>query len=615
MKSVACICFFLIFVLKRTTSTPITRTCHLPLQNETYLTFQLLYDLNWYNPDYYASENLPNEFPSTQSTTEDSASKSVDDVIAEYESKLTEAREKIKEKYLDPQIKILESEIDATHLELVNKYKEDLNNNANGNEVTFDASFSVDVQPEEPSYLENCQSEYVAQLEKNKIKAIEDFKLEVEKAIGNIKKVHERLIARFYNCLINRQNLLAKYNEEVDKKAFEILSSYKNKVENMQTRRLEYIKSTLQRLYNTGSNDQSYEGPIELYNKSLENEVLNAIKVFYDQLKEKTENLKHQYKFNLKCTFNSGITLDYDPTIEFSSVMEPYIGELYRKINFVKNFDYEWIGAEISNLQNFDSDKDKLDCLNSNDSVLNIKEKSTTFLKQLKEKVAGWKETVVEWKKNTLLVSEGKNKANFKLPKKTTKKSDISPRTADYKQYLNKRSSLWIAEQEKNYYAEIATVEKEVCEKIEAWKTKAITHVENVLTELSENENYLERVEMYKNRLEKQREEQKLFHETQLLMLSNEHKQNFNEFYSSAFGAMQFDEPIQNLRTSYFCLVDAKVEQAMSQFAEYWERVQPTLVEDYKCNLHGKVKVTVPDLELNYEWELKEPSVNVFMWR
>ena len=91
---------------------------------------------------------------------------------------------------------MLEAEIDATHSELWNKYKEDLNKIVNGNEVTFDASFSVDVQPEEPSYLENCQSEYVAQLEENKIKAIEDFKLEVEKAIGNIKKVHDKLIAR-----------------------------------------------------------------------------------------------------------------------------------------------------------------------------------------------------------------------------------------------------------------------------------------------------------------------------------------------------------------------------------------------------------------------------------
>ena len=91
---------------------------------------------------------------------------------------------------------MLESEIDATHSELVNKYKEDLSNNANENEVTFDASFSVDVKPEEPSYLENCQFEYIARLEENKMKAIEDFKLEVDKAIDNIKKVHERLIAR-----------------------------------------------------------------------------------------------------------------------------------------------------------------------------------------------------------------------------------------------------------------------------------------------------------------------------------------------------------------------------------------------------------------------------------
>jgi len=547
--------------------------------------------------------------------TEDSASKSVDDVIAEYESKLAEAREKIKEKYLDPQISMLESEIDATHSELVNKYKEDLSNIVNENEVTFDASFSVDMQPEEPSYFENCQSEYVVQLEGNKMKAIEDFKLEVEKAIGNIRKVHDKLIARFRNCMISRQNLLTKYNEEIDKKAFEILSSYKNKVDNMQTRRLEYIKSTFQRLYNTGSNDQNYEEAIEYYNKSIKKEVLNAIKEFYDQLKEKTENLKQQYKFNLKCTFNSGITLDYEPTLEFSSVVEPYIGELYRKINFVKDFDYEWIGAEFSNLQNFDSDKDKIDCMNLNDSFLNINEKSKTFLNQLKKKVAEWKETVEKWKKNTLLVSEGKNKANSKLPRETTKKSEISPRTANYKQYLNERSSLWTAEQEQNYYAEIATVEKEVCEKIEAWKTKAIVHVENILKELTENENYLERVEIYKHRLEKQREEQKLFHETQLLMLSNEHKQNFESFYSSAFGAMQFEEQLQNLRTSYFCLVDAKVERAMSQFAEYWDRVQPTLVEDYKCNLYGKVKVTVPDLELRYGWKLKEPSVNVFMWR
>jgi len=422
MKSIACISFFLIFVLKRTATTPITRSCRLPLQNETYLTFQLLYDLNWYNPDYYVSENLPNEFPSTQSMTEDSASKSVDDVIAEYESKLAEAREKIKEKYLDPQISMLESEIDATHSELVNKYKEDLSNIVNENEVTFDASFSVDMQPEEPSYFENCQSEYVVQLEGNKMKAIEDFKLEVEKAIGNIRKVHDKLIARFRNCMISRQNLLTKYNEEIDKKAFEILSSYKNKVDNMQTRRLEYIKSTFQRLYNTGSNDQNYEEAIEYYNKSIKKEVLNAIKEFYDQLKEKTENLKQQYKFNLKCTFNSGITLDYEPTLEFSSVVEPYIGELYRKINFVKDFDYEWIGAEFSNLQNFDSDKDKIDCMNLNDSFLNINEKSKTFLNQLKKKVAEWKETVEKWKKNTLLVSEGKNKANSKLPRETTKK-------------------------------------------------------------------------------------------------------------------------------------------------------------------------------------------------
>ena len=50
-----------------------------------------------------------------------------------------------------------------------------------------------------------------------------------------------------------------------------------------------------------------------------------------------------------------------------------------------------------------------------NDSVLDIKEKSTTFLDQLKKKVAEWKKTVEKWKKNMLLVSEGKNKANSKL--------------------------------------------------------------------------------------------------------------------------------------------------------------------------------------------------------
>ena len=94
---------------------------------------------------------------------------------------------------------MLESEIDATHLELVNRYKEDLNKIVHENEAITsmeDALFSVDMQPEEQSYFENCQSEYLAQLEENKIKAIEDFKLEVEKAIDNIKKVHERLIAR-----------------------------------------------------------------------------------------------------------------------------------------------------------------------------------------------------------------------------------------------------------------------------------------------------------------------------------------------------------------------------------------------------------------------------------
>ena len=78
---------------------------------------------------------------------------------------------------------------------------------------------------------------------------------------------------------------------------------------------------------------------------------------------------------------------------------------------------------------------------------------------------------------------------------------------------------MWIAEQENNFYAEIASIEDEVCEKIETWKSKAITHVESVLEELTENENYLERVGLYKKRLEKQREEQKLFHETQLLMV------------------------------------------------------------------------------------------------
>ena len=67
-----------------------------------------------------------------------------------------------------------------------------------------------------------------------------------------------------------------------------------------------------------GLNDQSYEEPIEYYKKSINKEILNAIKTFYDQLKENTENLKQQYKFNLKCTFNSGITIDYEPTLEFS---------------------------------------------------------------------------------------------------------------------------------------------------------------------------------------------------------------------------------------------------------------------------------------------------------
>ena len=53
--------------------------------------------------------------------------------------------------------------------------------------------------------------------------------------------------------------------------------------------------------------------------------------------------------------------------------------------------------------------------MNLNDSILNIKEKSTTFLNQLKEKVAGWKKEVEEWKNDMLLVSEEKYSANSEL--------------------------------------------------------------------------------------------------------------------------------------------------------------------------------------------------------
>merc|ERR1712168_29621 len=129
MKLITYVFHLVFFTLKRIRCTPITRNCHIPSQNETYMTFQLTYDLNWYNPDYYISESLPNEFPSTLLLSENKGkeNKSVDDIIADYESKLADARNEIKEKYLDPQLVVLESEIDDNHSEFVKRYKEKIN--------------------------------------------------------------------------------------------------------------------------------------------------------------------------------------------------------------------------------------------------------------------------------------------------------------------------------------------------------------------------------------------------------------------------------------------------------------------------------------------------------
>jgi len=715
MKLITYVFHLLIFTLTRIRGTPITRNCHIPLQNETYLTFKLTYDLNWYNPDYYISENLPNEFPSTLLLSENKGKekKSIDDLIAEYESKLAEARNHIKEKYLDPQLVVLESEIDETHLEFVQRYKEIINklysatssqNEFDLNQVRVvpyqdvlklktekqnnkiekiekstlvfkkpesksvpknneqdkkgvtkpktidnmvDASFSANIETEKQtsvSYLENCQVEYIALLEENKSKAIKEFHIEVEKAVSNIKIVHDHLISRFRNCLMNRQKLLTKYDEGMNKKINYMVLSYQNKLKNYQAMRTQYIKSTFERLYSSDFNDKSYEGPIDYYNCNMDYEISNAVCDFSQKLKEKSENLKLQYELNMKCSFSSGIISYSQSTFEVSSPRKKYIDELYRRINYVKNFDYKWIGAEFSNLENCSSSENKFDNLNLNDHVLRIKEKSTILLNLLKDKVAGWKVKVEEWKDNMLKKADRKqhdiselSKVNTKeiklpklIPKKTdrkqpdiselskvnTKEIELPNKKSGYQQYLSKRSKLWILEQEKQFYAEIDSREKEVCEKIETWKSIAINHVEKLQKELMNDENDLnKRVELYTNKMNIQRNEQKLFHKTQLLMLANEHKRNFDAFYSSAFGKSQFEEQIQILRTSYHRLVDTKVETAMCEFASYWDEVQPKLIENYKCKLYNNVKVTVPDLKLQYDWELKEPPVTVFMWR
>jgi len=258
------------------------------LPPQSYYCYTLPINRNWFTSRYYADFLV--EFPQKleDGTCEDEKT-DIDSQIGAYQTKLANSRSEIEEK-LNAELTPFITQIDELHLTYVNTFKKYLKN----------------IDDETSDEYKNKVAAYEAELLVIKNQAITNFTAEVTNVMARIESFHVNIIARFRSCLETRTTRIASYKSKIDERANDFVTRYRTSLENIVTKRVDFVKCVFDRLYADKTKDEDYETAITNYNNQLTAEIEQLIGEFQSKIDTSVAKLKENYRCNYKCYFQTG---------------------------------------------------------------------------------------------------------------------------------------------------------------------------------------------------------------------------------------------------------------------------------------------------------------------
>jgi len=551
--------------------------------------YNVPFNSQWCTSKYYADCLV--EFPKTVGKS--SCEESTDHLtcVSSYELKLEAARQTIKTE-LDAGLKPFTDKLDNIHATYMATLKQYLKR------------FNHDYCQEREDRI----AKYQKKLDAARNTAVTTFTDATTKAIARIKTFHDQIVKQFHNCLATRTTRLSSYNVKMDKRAVEIVAMYQTSLTAVVAKRVAFVKSVLQKIYDGVTKNKSLPVVMFKYECDLENEVTVLISDFRAKVNEAVESLKESYRCNNKCFFTTKGPSFSKKNYARPRVQFPTTPKYSYKLVGLCAFNADWNGAAYKGLRTC-TIAEKTSTGDEQIHVDEIDAKVILYKTDLARKLIQWKTQVAEWKQES---SEALiKKVTCRVPKT---KCGCGPTQAEidaFHQKLQAQARIWIDLRAQHLLAQVSALEASVSSKIASWSLIGKTRVERVKERLHVCvADRRSKVASYKRYLEDRKNTQRARLQRRLTWLANQHKAQFDRFFHCSFGVNPTEQLFLNLQVDYKSCVDTKVVALLQKYDDFWSLWQPKLVHHYECGFKCTTKVTTPGFNVNYSWRLRAPKVS-----
>jgi len=562
------------------------------LPARSYYCYTVPFSRSWCTSQYYADCLF--EFPQPLTGAEESCEAekaNVEDIITGYETKLSNARNTIRDE-LNEGLAPFESDLDDLH-------------------ATYLSTFML--------YLKNCYDEnsseyttkvadYQDELAALKTQAVADFNTAVAAAITRIETFHGQIITQFRSCLTNRTSRLNSYNLKLDERATCIVTQYRERLEAIVTKKVDFVKCVFDRLYADKSKDAQYDNAMINYEAELTAQVNADVAAFQGEVDTAVAALKESYRCNYKCYFQTGCYGFSRKSYSRSCISFPSPPKTSYKLVGVGQFKADWNGAAYNCLRTCTAEE-KTCTFDDQTHITEIGTKVEGYKSDLADKVVEWQGQVTAWEATA--TESLTATVQCMIPKTYCGVAPTEAEIQAYQATAQTQATNWIAAKKTELLAQITALETRITGQIDSWKIRAEAYITKVKAQFDccvNNKNT--KISSYTTSLEEKRVAQRAALVTRMNEFATQHKSQFDQFFLCAFGEAPVDTLIQNLKTHYHGCVQTKVDDVLAKFDAFWTEWQPQLVEHYTCGFKCTTKVTTPCLNLKYSWNFCAPSVS-----
>jgi len=559
------------------------------LPERSYYCLTVPFDNCWVTPDFYKHEliNFPQKLIGGFEEEKD-----VDALVKELETKLKEAREKIKKNLMKG----------------IDSYSENLQNLHKFYVSHFKQYYSYVVS--DPAVVAKKTAEYAAELAAMHKRALADYEKAVDASILKVQYFHEQLVAQFRQTCTKRDSRVKAYCTELESKATQYVNSYKMRLDQILLKKVAFVKKVFTLLYSDKVMHESFDEAIAEYEKLLKEEVAKLVAEFKVLVQQVTHKLKEAWRCSFIVCFSNGCYVIAEHRIRVK-VEFPAAPHTACRFCGVASYQADWAGCAYTKLKSKkDADqKEEEECKFDEKKHLDEISRYVGVYKQgLFMKKEEWKKQVTEW------VTHSKTGLEQILIKKMPASYDGCPPSEEditaLHIRLRKQAAVWLKSQEHIQMSQITSVCHQYEARIRSWERQAI----NLVKKVAENmkcctDGKDKKIEIYKKCLTDKKAEQRACLEKMLKSTSTKHMVQFEAFFVSVFGAAPTNKLIISLKTHYKECIEKKVAEVLKKFDDWWIIWEPKLIEHYCCGFKCKVKFVTPQLHLNFEWRFCPASL------